>query len=1398
MQDMGREIQETVQACEKLREKVTENKARLLQATQLQEFFRNYLAMISWTEDTRTCIFSESSGAAGADRKPPSTQRQELDEKIEGKFQEFEELKARGQRLLDEEHHLSETIKERIEELQSMLGWVLVRWRAQKHQRHHGNRKEKRQIQELPGDASIISPLGFQERAIKTSQPEEKALPTSKISGSSQVQLASTEAEVPKSQPPATLPAWDLHPSESNLQASLARTRGTKGGLPAEELELGSADELAAQEPAQTPLVVMQQPGVMPLGGMVNLILSFGKKGENKLQVQRANSGMEIESEETLHRLAESKSSGCKNFWKRCQGLLGNTFGSLKRKKKTPGQSAEEVSTFVHVKDKDQALKPTCEGFTLPYPSSKRKDKGSPSFESSISTFHTLPKLNSNSIFNSLKGRGKKKKKTVVQGNTIQKIMGIHQSTYGSSLEEKLKYNTNTWPLKHNKREPRIPSPVFGELVDYIRNPLVKDIDAECSMVRPESESDQSKTESLSFGVPGPTSADSNCRHLALGSVLSLDLPKDLSLLGSFSDLIKIGPLEKVKKGDASVESSTHLPNCSGHKQTEIPETDLNVVLSCSVKPEHSLVQKTQVHGEKLNRTPKCGEKVNGNGTCFQDTNLDPSNNNFKFHETSSVPDAGEHRGTKQDNPSSSDDFLGFKLKRLSRISILHEQIGHEWDRIAAKLNTSGSHARSKVYSHVNYMPSADEISKATVNSDVAVTQDKDKTESEKDSEQDRFDKNFDSSLCKNFNDSEQSLGEIFQDFSPNNNTDSSSQLYLFEQVVNNQEDNENREILGLSQRETKVVFPKATYTTAGDINSEGLEASVEVVHPDHDQFEEEEEELEDIWNKTNEYRQSICSDIMYTTYKKELAESSVEDKERNVIHSQDTSSRKLVMTSAPNLLVAEFKLPSSTYNLQNLEEEREESSRPIKQRQTCSHRKSWTAFSYKEQTNHQITLINETASDLVEVPCLEHQQNYIYQYGEEEEDSNNTKGEFASHFSLQTNEKDLSAGNAEDTNCKTSCCSDSETVGCRTLQCGDPPTTRGGYIHQNLSKTEFQSMEGTLERKHILQLGGKKACNRTWSAYHAVLFRQTLCFYQDRKDSLKSSVAALPLNLTGAACTQETDYTKKTNCFKLQLRDGSEYLLSAPSRVLMREWISKIQLNSDLGESDPFSLILQQPPRGTCSEMSRVSDPGSLHRSFATRLDGTSSRRSADPLLAAKAKEITVLTRPSTSLHWHHGNEGDLPGPTSLNGDHQEEESSSHGMRQKLCQWNPTAQQRLSDDLHHSDDPALVMNKRRSHSFTSATYQKILPTTLPSNPNSEPGSCYSVTVYIGDQSAAGQRSQSHSFVANQDSGLQGQPPLAAASQADRLLDRPEERSYGSLPKHRNKSVFRKFFGKKE
>lgn len=32
-----------------------------------------------------------------------------------------------------------------------------------------------------------------------------------------------------------------------------------------------------------------------------------------------------------------------------------------------------------------------------------------------------------------------------------------------------------------------------------------------------------------------------------------------------------------------------------------------------------------------------------------------------------------------------------------------------------------------------------------------------------------------------------------------------------------------------------------------------------------------------------------------------------------------------------------------------------------------------------------------------------------------------------------------------------------------------------------------------------------------------------------------QSSVVALPLNLSGAVCTPDAEYTKKTNCFRLQ-----------------------------------------------------------------------------------------------------------------------------------------------------------------------------------------------------------------------------------------------------------------------
>lgn len=103
-----------------------------------------------------------------------------------------------------------------------------------------------------------------------------------------------------------------------------------------------------------------------------------------------------------------------------------------------------------------------------------------------------------------------------------------------------------------------------------------------------------------------------------------------------------------------------------------------------------------------------------------------------------------------------------------------------------------------------------------------------------------------------------------------------------------------------------------------------------------------------------------------------------------------------------------------------------------------------------------------------------------------------------------------------------------------------------------------------------------------------------------------------------------------------------------------------------------------------------------------------------------------------------------------------------------------------LWDNSCPDDDYGLVANKRRSYSFTSATYQKIVPVAVPQEPP-EAGSSYSVTLYISEQAAAMPRARCHSFVARP-----GSPQ-----------DMLGEKTPGP-PRPKNKSVFKKFFGKKE
>ncbi|KAF7665670.1 hypothetical protein LDENG_00136850 [Lucifuga dentata] len=166
-------------------------------------------------------------------------------------------------------------------------------------------------------------------------------------------------------------------------------------------------------------------------------------------------------------------------------------------------------------------------------------------------------------------------------------------------------------------------------------------------------------------------------------------------------------------------------------------------------------------------------------------------------------------------------------------------------------------------------------------------------------------------------------------------------------------------------------------------------ELETEPVHLDHQQFEEEEEELEDIWNHTNDYRGSICSDIIYQPNQEEPGTPSDQSGQH---HSRSPSPkaqavlyRNQATASAPNLLVAEFRLPPYVQSLLGYDKEQTPKGHlpPLAK----GDRRSWAAFPNGEQACKFASMVNETASDPVKLPDIEDAQRYIYQYREDEEE---------------------------------------------------------------------------------------------------------------------------------------------------------------------------------------------------------------------------------------------------------------------------------------------------------------------------------------------------------------------------------------------------------------------------
>ncbi|NXI30956.1 SPTB2 protein, partial [Sterrhoptilus dennistouni] len=877
--------------------------------------------------------------------------------------------------------------------------------------------------------------------------------------------------------------------------------------------------EAATWDPAETSTLLLPPRGACGLGGTVNLILSIGKKGEKKKAQLQASS--DRPGEEALPAVEARKTC-----------------------------TAKRPPAVVR-------RPPACSG-------------GMPAVS------HTLPKAGAGCLFNSLQRREQARAEQA-RLLTLQGIMG------DSSLRptpEECHGPSNTWPQKCGWRKggpgAAAAGPQLGELLLYVRNPLVQDIDAECGAV-PQHPC-----------LPNPKIT---CPRVSLGSVLSLELPRDAMVLGCHQGAA-------ARQQEAEGQEQRQDQGARPWKPTGT----------------HGVGWQEDGHhpqepSKRLGVSPKSEQ-----GTWFEEVSFNPSYSQQRAH------CAGKEHWNLQHPSSTSRDLLDLRPSRPSCVGVGEELTTHSGQDDSPTATGRARHHRA-AWLELGSSPASIPGRAGAIPSPACAQQPAS---------------------------SSQPRGSPASPAAP-------TQLSVFEWA------------LGSPQPQSPALGTK------------------EVCHPAHRQFEEEEEELQAIWDGAQERRAKSppggsCASQRTGSRAGSLPSPSA------------TAGGPLILSSANNVLVAKFTLPTTSQLLHSPSGEKSPG---------VVHSGSPSGFRVSPHVEELVSAAPLDASSAWDQR----------RHGQEERESS------------------------------------------KVLP----------------GKMEFQMMEGTLERKHVLQAGGRKASCRAWGLFHAVLMRQTLCFYQDRRDSLKSSVVALPLNLSGAVCTPDAEYTKKTNCFRLQLQDGSEYLLRAPTQPLMNEWVFKLQQNSGFPKVDYFQAAAQRVEgTGGTGSFSKISSPGTSH------LQG-------HEVTTTKSQEVVVLPCTSTLLQRPLGSQdGPVDGPLAAAGDFPVWLENAQGTGHKGQQWSPRASPGLWDNICPEDDYGLVANKRRSYSFTSATYQKLTPVAVAQEAAGAGGS-YSVTLYIGEQVSATPRARCHSFVAPT-----GSP-----------RDTRGEKTT-SPPRTKNKSVFKKFFGKKE
>ncbi|XP_067682927.1 spectrin beta chain, non-erythrocytic 5-like isoform X3 [Haliotis asinina] len=268
--------------------------------------------------------------------------------------------------------------------------------------------------------------------------------------------------------------------------------------------------------------------------------------------------------------------------------------------------------------------------------------------------------------------------------------------------------------------------------------------------------------------------------------------------------------------------------------------------------------------------------------------------------------------------------------------------------------------------------------------------------------------------------------------------------------------------------------------------------------------------------------------------------------------------------------------------------------------------------------------------------------------------------------------------------------------------------------------------LEGYVDRKQELQVGGKKATIRSWKNFYTVLFGQLLCFFKDKEAYSESQAAAPPLNIHKAVCEVAADYTKKKNVLRLHLHDGSEYLLETTSTEEMTSWLAKI---SHYAEEPPMFDTLEIT-HISASEMDENSDqalePSDQFTPFSgsespqreqspppkqSRVDNNASgdyKRMSAVIEASSGSEVgddfvTHVRTGSTASNRSDDDRtyvaGGVYAPMGSNGNHEGHDHDDDEVHYRPRHPGAAGGRPMSEPAGHFDDSHSEKEKRKSHS---------------------------------------------------------------------------------------------------